>query len=424
MYYKDVYKELRCIQLSPIVRKRLSLLINVAYFVLILAVFYLVFKTFSGILMPFLFAFVIAAILQKPVGFISRKTSVKRSVVSTVCVLFAVVIFIGLVVLLGFGAFGKIKEFADYLTSRIQNISELGAELKMRLLSAISVLPEGLRTRWGESISIFFDDLIENGFENFSFNSFSINWSEILSKGGGMLKDTVVQIPSFAISCIVAVVACVFMTADYRTVMDFIKRQLSPENSARITNAAAITSATMKKMLKAYGKIILITASELFIGLCILKLIGALDIEMSFVALIAILIAIIDIIPVLGTGTVLIPWALISFFSSNIKLGIGLIAMYVVILVIRQILEPKLVAGQVGIPAIVTITAMYIGTKTLGVLGFFILPFAVILVKELNDKKVIHLFKTKEDIAAAQEQNDTETSGSSGMPEQEVNENA
>ena len=90
-----------------------------------------------------------------------------------------------------------------------------------------------------------------------------------------------------------------------------------------------------------------------------------------------------------------------------------------VILVIRQILEPRLVAGQVGLPPIVTIIAMYIGTKTIGVLGFFILPFVVILIKELNDHGIIHLFKSAggdaapaADLPAAEEASSSEATPS------------
>ena len=74
--------------------------------------------------------------------------------------------------------------------------------------------------------------------------------------------------------------------------------------------------------------------------------------------------------------------------------GIGLLVLYAIILVIRQIIEPKLVAGQVDVSPVLTISAMYIGTKCFGVLGIFILPLACIVIKLLNDEGVIHLFKT------------------------------
>lgn len=382
--------------MNPNVEKRRAILINTAYFVLLLAAFYLVFKTFFGILVPFIFAFIFAAVLQRPVNFITKKTPVKRSAASAVCVLLLICISGALFFLAGMGIFGKIKEFIDYVSLRLQNIADFSDDIKKWILSAISFLPETIRLKLSDSITLFFNNIAENGFDKFSLSSLGgIDFSGLLSKGGGVIKDTVVQIPSVAIACIVSLVACAFMTADYDILVGFVKRQLSEQNSTRITDAAKLASGTLKKMIKAYSLIILITWSELTIGFYILKFVGVL--ESNYIVIIAFIIAVIDIIPVLGTGTVLIPWSVYSFIKTDIKLGIGLLVVYIIILVIRQIIEPKLVAGQVGLPPIITIMAMYIGTKTLGVLGFFILPFMVILVKEFNDKGIIHIFKNSAD---------------------------
>jgi predicted PurR-regulated permease PerM len=155
-----------------------------------------------------------------------------------------------------------------------------------------------------------------------------------------------------------------------------------------------VAVSTLKKMLKAYSLIVLITTTELCIGFYIMKLLKIFDSD--YIIFISIIIAIIDIIPVLGTGTVLIPWALYSLVTGSVPMGVGLLVMYAVILVIRQVIEPKLVAGQVGVSPIVTIIAMYMGTKLFGVLGFFVLPFTVVIVNQLNKEGVIHLYKVKD----------------------------
>ena len=94
----------------------------------------------------------------------------------------------------------------------------------------------------------------------------------------------------------------------------------------------------------------------------------------------------------LGTGTVLIPWAVISLLNANYPLAIGLIVMYACITVIRQIIEPKLVAAQLGIPAFLTIVSMFIGSQIFGVIGIFILPITIVMLKLLNDEGIIHIF--------------------------------
>ena len=374
------------------VQKRFSVLVNVAYYALLITIFYLVFKTFFGIIVPFVVAFIFAALFQHPIKFIERITPIKRSISATVCVLLVVGLIVLLLSFLGMGVVDKIKSFYDYLIARLQNLPDLMNDIKIWLLGAISHLPQAINERLTATVTEFFDDIIKNGFENFSIGSIGFEWSSLLSPVGGVLKNTVTSIPSVAISIVVSMIACVFMTADYDRIKRFFLAQLSEHNSRRLLDGYRLATSTLKKMLKAYSLIIVITTCELTLGFYVLKLIGIF--ESSYIPLIAFVIALIDIIPVLGTGTVLIPWAVYSFITGGIPMGIGLLIIYVVILVIRQILEPRLVAGQVGLPPIVTIIAMYIGTKTLGVLGFFILPFVVILIKELNDHGVIHLFKT------------------------------
>ena len=376
---------------DPTVQKRLSTIINVSYYALLITLFYLVFKTFFGMLVPFLVAFVFAALFQRPINFIERKTPIKRSISATVCVLLLVGLIVLLFSFLGMGVADRIKSFYDYVVARLQDVPDLMNDIKVWLLGVVSHLPQAISSRLSGNIAEFFDDIIKNGFENFSIGSIGLDWSSLISKGGGLLKNTVSGIPSIAIGIVVSIIACAFMTADYDRIKNFFLAQLSDHNSRRLRDGYRLATSTLKKMLKAYSLIIVITTCELMIGFYILRLIGVF--ESSYIPLISLIIALIDIIPVLGTGTVLIPWAVYSFINGSISLGIGLLIIYVVILVIRQIIEPRLVAGQVGLPPIVTIIAMYIGTKTIGVWGFFILPFVVILIKELNEHGIIHLFK-------------------------------
>jgi predicted PurR-regulated permease PerM len=146
--------------------------------------------------------------------------------------------------------------------------------------------------------------------------------------------------------------------------------------------------------------IMLVTFSEMSIGLFLLKLLNIYN--GGYILIIAILTAIVDIVPVLGTGTVVIPWAAYNLFVGNYSLAIGLFALYLIITVIRQIIEPKLVATQLGLPAFLIITSMFIGSQIFGVFGIFILPITVLTLKLLNDEDIIHILhypkeKTEED---------------------------
>ena len=386
---------------KEVVEKRRAILINVLYFAFIIAVFYVVLKVFSGILLPFIAALIVASLIQRPVKFLHKKTRIGRGPVSAVFVLLVVGVIGLLLFLLGNRIFVRVRGFYDYIMLRMQNLPEFLEDIKNWLVSAIGFLPAGARDSLTQSITEFFGNLTENGLESFSLSGFGINWSSLLSHGAGAVKDTVVQIPSVLIGIVISIVAAVFMTIEYDEIRAFILRQVPEHNREKLRTARTVALTTLKKMLKAYSLIMLITTTELCIGFYILKLLKIFDSD--YIIFISIIIAIIDIIPVLGTGTVLIPWSVYSLITGDIKLGVALIIMYAVILVVRQVIEPKLVAGQVGLSPIVTIIAMYVGTKLFGVLGFFILPFTVVIVNQLNAEGIIHLYKMKKTAAAAPE---------------------
>ena len=140
----------------------------------------------------------------------------------------------------------------------------------------------------------------------------------------------------------------------------------------------------MGSYLKAYGILILITSIELFIGFTILGINNAI--------LLAILIALIDIFPILGTGTVVIPWAIISLIQGNFFRGIGLAIIYIVVLLVRQIIEPRIVGAQLGQHPVVTLIAIYIGFLWMGVFGMILLPIFTNILIALNKSGTIHLW--------------------------------
>ena len=390
--------------MNSVVEKRRKVLINTAYFALIFAAVFAAYRWLLPFLIPFIFAFAAAGILNRPITAITKKTPLKRPWLSAAFVIVLVLITAVVFFLIGMELVETATGFYDYSIAQLNNITDLVNDLKLWILDVTSFLPEAVRGTLHENVTLFFDNIIENGFQNISIDTSMINWSEILSKGSAVITGTVGKIPSLVIAIIVFMISTVFISSDYDKIKRFFIKQVKPERAQKISDAWHLGVNSLKKMIKAYCLIILITTFELTVGFYILKFIGVFD--SPYIIFISIAIAFIDIIPVLGTGTVLIPWSVISFITGNIGMGIGVLALYVIILVIRQIIEPKLVAGQVGLPPIATIIAMYVGSKTLGVLGFFILPFIVILIKMYNDAGIIHVFK---DVHEGEEQNPPST---------------
>ena len=137
--------------------------------------------------------------------------------------------------------------------------------------------------------------------------------------------------------------------------------------------------------VKAYLMILFITFLQLLVGFLCLKIPYALTL--------AAIIDMIDILPVFGVGTVLVPWAALLLIQGEVYTGIGLLIVFAVIWVVRQVIEPKIVGHSIGLPPLVTLMGMYIGYKFMGFAGLFVFPLVLILFKNLNDIGVIRLWK-------------------------------
>ena len=400
------------------VKGKRNFIISLAYIVCIVALFYLFFKYAFGLLFPFLIAMLIASLLQRPADFITRKTPLKKGIVSVILVLLvlaAIFAVLGLVVL---KLVDEAKELFTYLFEQLKKGDVFIAQVTEWTSDKMSFLPGGIIKSLNEKLAELIQTVITITVEDASqtaagtsggavvsnvFEGSGETISSLLSSGSvNSLLSAAKQVPSVAVATLVAIICCIFMTSDYKTLRSLILG-LAGEHSDSLVKTKQVVFATLGKYVKTYSKIILVTFSELFVGLCILKF--ARLYTGGYIAVIAIITAIIDIIPVLGTGTVLIPWALWQLvFSKNYGLGIGLLVLYITITVIRQIIEPKLVGDELGLPSFVTLMAMYIGTQLFGFLGLFLLPLTLAVLKSLNDEGVIHILPVKPEEPKEQEQ--------------------
>ncbi len=369
------------------IEKKRNFIINTVYGVIVLILFYLFFKYAFGTLLPLICALVVAMALQKPVKFICRKTPLKKGFVSAVSVLFSFFLIIALFVLVGFWLGSELKGFFKYVLVQLEDIPALIANIKSYLANILVFLPEQAE----EAAITFLNEKLDSFMQSSDHSAIDVSSFDLsmLSAPLSGIWNTAKQIPTTLVSIVVAVVACCFMTADFESVRNLFLGLFQTETRNKIIRAKRLLIPALGKMVKAYILIIAVTFTELTIGLFILKLLNIY--ESSYIFIIAALTAIIDIVPVLGTGTVLIPWSIYNFISGNYPLAIGLLVIYVCVTVIRQVIEPKLVAAQLGLPAFLTIVSMFIGSQIFGVLGIFILPITMVMLKLLNDEGIIHI---------------------------------
>ena len=136
---------------------------------------------------------------------------------------------------------------------------------------------------------------------------------------------------------------------------------------------------TAAKYVRAYILLLSLTFCELFIGFAILKV--------PYPLLLALLTALVDILPILGVGAILVPWGLFEILIfKDIFTGVGLLIIYVIVAIIRQITEPKVVAGSLGLHPLLTLAAMYIGLKVFGILGMILGPILLLAFRPILKK--------------------------------------
>lgn len=381
--------------MSTTVERRRALLINTAYFALIVGAFYLFMRFAFWTVAPFLFAFFIAMLLQKPVHAVTQRTPFKKGLVSFFAVMLIALFIIGVITLLGTTIVSELKGFAQSMTATFKSLPEFIAAAEEWLLGLLSHLPDAIENTLANSVRELSQSLTASLSQTTAETpELDFDFSSIITPLSGVIS-TASKVPGFLISVVVFFIACCFITADYDHLVGFVKRQLPEKKREALTKTKVLTLSTLGKMLKAYCLIICITFTELFIGLSALDLLGLYS--GGYKVLISLGIALVDIFPILGSGTVLIPWAVISLFTGNIGRGIGLLVIYVIITVLRQYIEPKLVAGQLGLPPIATLVSMYLGLKIFGAAGIFMLPLTITILKVLNDDGVIHLWKSSHD---------------------------
>lgn len=355
------------------VEKKREFIINTIYLLIIGAIIYITIRYALGWFLPFVVGFGIAFILKPLINFITKKLKINRKVVAGFTVLIFYATVGALFTLIIIKIFIALKEVFIRLPSIYRvNIEPLIYQLTNNVEDLLVKLDPTLIQAINEMMSSFTESL-------------SSIISSVSSGVVSFVSSAVSLVPNFFIVVIFSIISSFFFAMDYVNITSFITNQFSPRMRSIFFDVKDYIVGTLFKFIKAYSILITITFIELSIGLSILKVENAISI--------ALIIACVDILPVLGTGGIVIPWIFIELFMGNIALGIGLTILYVVITVIRNILEPKIVGGQIGLHPLIMLICMFVGVKLFGFLGLFALPIIVIILKNLNDNGKISIFK-------------------------------
>lgn len=348
-------------------------IVNIVYVIAVFAVVYFVLKYAIKWIMPFLIGFLIASILKPITEFITKTTHIKRNGVS----IFVIGVFYFLIVIL-------IWFLTALLWNEVSSLIKIMpglyfGKIEPLLFNVNNWIVERVKTLSPEFANTL-SNMVISGLQYFASIIKNLSIYVVSS-----ITNIISNLPLYLISVIFTIVCSFFISVDYKNITSFIKRQFPDKFNSNLTEAKRFLSGTLLKMIKAYAIILSITFIEMLIGMSILKV--------KYGLLIAAIVAFLDILPLIGTGGILVPWAIIALIAKNYRMGLGLFIIYGVITIVRNTIEPRIVGQQIGLNPVITITAMYAGLRIFGFVGFICAPMLSILVKHLNDTGRIHLYK-------------------------------
>lgn len=348
-----------------------------AYIILISLGALVFFKYLLSPLLPFILAYVTALFLRPSIDKICKRTRLPKKVVAFFCVSF-VFILVFFVTGIFFGRMvSELKQISEDL---MENAADLVEDIFGRAESMSDKLPilnrlENKET--AEKMSAALSEMIQSA----------------LSSLSAKIPDAVMSfasaLPGIILFAITLIVATFYMGAGIGSLNAFIVRIVPERSRQHLFSAKEKLMSAGTKYVKAYAVILLITFVQLLIGFLCLRIPYALTL--------AALIAVIDILPVLGVGTVLVPWAVILLIMGDSYTGVGLLIVFAVIWLVRQVSEPKIVGQSIGISPLTTLVAMYAGFKIVGFGGLFLFPIVAIIIKTLWETGIFDfIFKSKE----------------------------
>lgn len=347
------------------INQKKDFLINLLFYTACIFVICFSFKFMTAYLLPFLIGLITAYSVQKPAFYISGKLKIKKQLCAAVLSVMLYFIIVLLLFLIFWFVFSKINVIIEYVLKQIGTFKSYTEKIN------------GFTDKFSHTFDKDTVSALEKVFEDAVTNT-GTKITDFISKTATLL---IKRIPAIFVSVIVTVVATCYISKDYDKLKKFLKGFVKEKTYNTAVEIKNIFTDCILKFIFGYFLIMLITFVELLIGFF------ALGVD-NYV-LTAAAVSLIDILPVLGTGTVLLPWSFLLFLQGDVKLAVGMIVLYIVISVIRNFTEPKIIGKQIGINPLFTLLFMFLGLKLAGLTGMIFLPISLIVgytfyKKELN----------------------------------------
>lgn len=310
--------------------------------------------------MPFVVGWIIATIANPLVRFFEKRLKIVRKHGTAI----VIVLVLAVIVLISYGIIGKIvteaMEFVKDFPTYMESIKADYTEISENMNELIDKLPKGI----SKQVDSFTDGLGDIGAKLVK---------GISAPTFGALGQAASHVPSILIGIIFGFLASYFFIADRELIYGWIGKHIPQDTKEKGIRAFGEVKNVVGGYFKAQFKIMFVVYIIVTIGLLIL--------QVPFALLAGLGIAFLDMLPFFGTGTVLCPWALLKFMAGDHKMAIGLLIIYAVSQLVRQLIQPKLLGDSIGLNPFATLFFMYLGYQWGSVLGMIVaVPIAMIII--------------------------------------------
>ena len=352
-------------------RRRRGLLFQLIWWAAVAGVGWLTLRYALVWLLPFLLALGAASLLEPLIEAARRRLHLRRGFTAAVLTLVLVGGVLAVLIALAVQVVEQAVALVSSLPELLAALPETMASLERRLEGFCAACPDGVR----QTAEHMLDSLPRRAAE------LAGQVSSAVLQGAGR---AMAALPRVLLACGTTVLAVFFTLSAYPAVRGFFRRQLG-HRLDRARGVKANLLSTLGKWCRAQAILLGVTFCQLLAGFLLMG--------QRYALLLAAVTALVDALPVFGTGTVLLPWAAVCLLAGQAARAVALAALYAVISAVRSLLEPKVMAAQAGLPPLAALAAMYAGFRALGVAGMILLPMALLFVKQLHDEGYVGLWK-------------------------------
>ena len=339
-------------------------IVNVLFYGIILSIVLLLGKYVVPIMTPFIVALIVSALIHWITKRMKlKKESLRRLVSIVLCAMVYLLVFLGVVFLSA--------KVVSVVVDVLKRIPQLFTAYVLPWLEQSADNLETAVTPYDSMLATWIDGMAADLLKSLtqfvtSFSGRAVVW----------VTSGATAIPSVLVDIIIMVIATFFMVLDYDKMWGFLMKLVPAKQRDLLFTGARCTRTMLKVYVKSYSILFSLTFVELTIGFLILGIPHA--------VILALAIAVFDLMPVLGTGGILLPWALVMLIVDNYGMAVGILILYLIITGIRNTLEPRIVGKQIGLHPLVTLVAMLTGLRLFGIIGLFGFPVTLTVVNAMR----------------------------------------